>query len=121
MAARAAPEEWLVRLLSAAIIIFFQAYVVAPLIPWLAGAFQTTEQTLGLVVPAYLIPHGVATLFYGVLKPRQKESWCGRRDLKPTQSPAARIRHSMAKRWNQVDDVPTVRHPPADIPVSPLP
>ena len=59
MAARAAPEERLVRLLSAAtFFIFFRAYMGAPLIPRLAGAFQTTEQTLGLIVPAYLIPYG---------------------------------------------------------------
>ena len=120
MAARAAPEERLVRLLLGSDFLF-QGYMVAPLIPRLAGAFQTTEQTLGLIVTAYLIPYGVATLFYVVLKRGQKESWCGRRDLKPTRSPAARIRHSMAKRWNQVNNAPTVRHPPADIPVSPLP
>ena len=71
MALRAAPEEKLVRVLSGAtFFIFFQAYMVAPLIPRLASAFNTTEQMLGLAVPAYLLPYGLATLFYGLLSDR---------------------------------------------------
>lgn len=44
--------------------------MVAPLIPRLSARFGTDEQTLGLVVPAYLIPYGLATLFYGLLSDR---------------------------------------------------
>ncbi len=67
----AVPEERLVRILSGAtFFIFFQAYMIAPLIPHLAAAFGTSEQTLGLAVPAYLIPYGISTLFYGILSDR---------------------------------------------------
>ena len=65
------PEERLVRIVSGAtFFIFFQAYMIAPLIPRLAEAFGTGEQTLGLAVPAYLIPYGISTLFYGILSDR---------------------------------------------------
>ena len=48
-------------------LIFFQAYMVAPIIPALSQAFGTSVQTVALVVPAYLIPYGIATLAYGLL------------------------------------------------------
>lgn len=66
------PErERLVRTLAAAaFLVFFQAYMVAPLIPRLAAVLGTTPQAVGLAVPAYLIPYGVATLAYGVLADR---------------------------------------------------
>jgi len=61
-------REYLLRILSAAtFIIFFQLYMVAPLIPGLSSYFKVTEQTVGLIVPAFLIPYGVFTLFYGLL------------------------------------------------------
>ncbi|MEO5650975.1 MAG: MFS transporter [Ginsengibacter sp.] len=61
-------REYLLRLLSAAtFIIFFQLYMVAPLIPGLSSYFKVSEQTIGLIVPAFLIPYGIATLFYGLL------------------------------------------------------
>ncbi len=64
-------RERLLRMLAAAtFIIFFQAYMVAPIIPALSSAFGTSEQTVGLVVPAYLIPYGIATLVYGLLADR---------------------------------------------------
>ena len=67
----ASGQERLVRLLAAAtFLIFFQAYMVAPLIPRLSAAFGVSAQTIGLIVPAYLIPYGVATLVYGVLSDR---------------------------------------------------
>lgn len=66
-----ARRERLVRLLAAAtFLIFFQAYMVAPLIPRLSAAFGVAAQTIGLIVPAYLIPYGVSTLVYGVLSDR---------------------------------------------------
>lgn len=64
-------RERLVRVLSAAtFLIFFQAYMLAPLIPRLSAIFGVSDQTVGLAVPAYLIPYGVSTLFYGVLSDR---------------------------------------------------
>lgn len=66
-----AQRERLLRMLSAAtFIIFFQAYMVAPIIPALAKAFGASVQTAGLIVPAYLIPYGIATLVYGLLADR---------------------------------------------------
>ncbi|QYU68541.1 MFS transporter [Leptolyngbya sp. 15MV] len=64
-------RERLLRILSAGtFLIFFQAYMVAPLIPRLSAVFGVSEQAAGLAVPAYLIPYGVATLFYGILSDR---------------------------------------------------
>jgi predicted MFS family arabinose efflux permease len=69
--ARDSAVERLLRLLAAAtFIIFFQAYMVAPLIPRLAREFSASPERVGLAVPAYLIPYGIATLVYGVLSDR---------------------------------------------------
>ena len=63
--------ERLVRLLAAAtFLIFFQAYMVAPLIPRLAAEFGVAGEKIGFVVPAYMVPYGVSTLFYGLLSDR---------------------------------------------------
>ncbi|WP_271898445.1 MFS transporter [Candidatus Phyllobacterium onerii] len=64
-------RERLLRVLAAAtFIIFFQGYMVAPIIPALSAVFGTSVQTVGLIVPAYLVPYGIATLVYGVLADR---------------------------------------------------
>jgi len=64
-------RELLLRVLAAAtFIIFFQGYMVAPIIPALSTAFGAPVETVGLIVPAYLIPYGVATLAYGLLADR---------------------------------------------------
>jgi len=64
-------RERLLRILSGAtFFIFFQAYMVAPMIPRLSAVFGVSPQTLALIVPAYLIPYGVSTLFYGLLSDR---------------------------------------------------
>jgi predicted MFS family arabinose efflux permease len=63
-------EQLLYVLSVATFLIFFQAYMVAPLIPRLSEVFTVSNQTLGLVVPAYLVPYGIATLFYGLLSDR---------------------------------------------------
>ena len=64
-------RESLLWILSAAtFMIFFQAFMVAPLIPRLAALFAVSVETMGLVVPAYLIPYGLATLVYGPLSDR---------------------------------------------------
>jgi MFS family permease len=53
-------REKLLRLLAAlSFLIFFQAYMVAPIIPALAASFHAPIHTVALVVPAYLIPYGV--------------------------------------------------------------
>jgi predicted MFS family arabinose efflux permease len=70
-AANERERERLLRMLAAAtFIVFFQAYMVAPIIPALSTAFGTSVQTVGLIVPAYLIPYGIATLVYGLLADR---------------------------------------------------
>lgn len=64
-------RERLLRVLSAAtFIIFFQAYMIAPLIPTMASLFKVSEQTIGYLIPAYLIPYAITTLFYGLLSDR---------------------------------------------------
>jgi predicted MFS family arabinose efflux permease len=64
-------RERLLRVLSAAtFLIFFQAYMVAPLIPHLSTVFAVSGQTIGLIVPSYMIPYGISTLFYGLLSDR---------------------------------------------------
>ncbi len=63
--------EGLIQTLAAAtFLIFFQAYMVAPLIPRLSHTFRVSEQFIGLMVPAYMIPYGLSTLFYGLLSDR---------------------------------------------------
>lgn len=64
-------RERLLWLLSAAtFFIFFQAYMVAPIIPRLSVIFAEPIQSIGLIVPAYLVPYGVATLVYGFMADR---------------------------------------------------
>lgn len=64
-------RERLLFILSAAtFLIFFQAYMVAPLIPKLAEIFKVSSQKIGQIVPAYMIPYGVSTLFFGILSDR---------------------------------------------------
>ena len=64
-------RERLLRVLAVAtFIIFFQAYMVAPIIPMLSSAFAAPVETVGLIAPAYLIPYGIATLAYGLLADR---------------------------------------------------
>jgi len=67
-------EKQLQRLLwvlsAATFLIFFQAYMVAPLIPRLSEIFGVSSQRIGLIVPAYMIPYGVSTLFYGLFSDR---------------------------------------------------
>lgn len=64
-------RERVVRVLAAAtFLIFFQAYMVAPLIPRFSKIFGVSNQEIGLIVPVYMIPYGIATLFYGLLSDR---------------------------------------------------
>ena len=64
-------REAVLRVMSAAsFLIFFKSYLVAPLIPSLAVEFHASQQLMGLLVPAYVLPYGVSTLFYGPLSDR---------------------------------------------------
>jgi predicted MFS family arabinose efflux permease len=64
-------REALLRILSAgAFLVFFQSYLVAPLIPALAVEFHASTNLLGMLVPAYMLPYGISTLFYGPLSDR---------------------------------------------------
>ncbi|MFW7340524.1 MFS transporter [Pollutimonas sp. H1-120] len=63
-------ERLLWILTGATFLIFFQAYMVAPLLPRLAAVFHVSVEMASLMVPAYLIAYGVATLFYGLLSDR---------------------------------------------------
>jgi len=64
-------RERLVRVsAAAAFLVFFQANMIAPLIPRLSIAFGVSDQTLGLLGPAYMIPYGIAALFYNLLSDR---------------------------------------------------
>jgi predicted MFS family arabinose efflux permease len=69
-------EKLLWILCLAAAIIFFQGYMIAPLIPRLSEVFDVPEQKIGLIVPAYMIAYGISTLFYGLLS-----DWLGRGKL----------------------------------------
>jgi predicted MFS family arabinose efflux permease len=61
----------LVRILgAAAFLVMFQAYLVAPLIPALIRSFHSNQSLIGLVVPAFTIPYGISSLFYGPLSDR---------------------------------------------------
>ena len=55
---------------AASFLVFFQAYLVAPLIPSLATEFHASPAFLGLLVPAYMLPYGISTLFYGPISDR---------------------------------------------------
>ncbi|WP_210036598.1 MFS transporter [Pseudonocardia parietis] len=57
-------------LTAAAFLIFAQAFMIAPILPRLAEVFGTAPGTVGLAVPAYLIPYGVMTLVWGPLSDR---------------------------------------------------
>lgn len=67
-APRAGRLLWL--LSAATLLVFFQASMVAPILPRLATRFGVSVETMGLIVPVYLIPYGIATLVYGPLSDR---------------------------------------------------
>lgn len=66
-----ADAERLLRVLAAAtFFVFFQAFMIAPLIPRLAELFDSSTGVVGLAVPAYLLPYGAMTLVWGPLSDR---------------------------------------------------
>jgi predicted MFS family arabinose efflux permease len=65
------PREAVLRVTSAAaFLIFFQSYLVAPLIPALSKELRASPGFLGMLVPAYMLPYGISTLFYGPVSDR---------------------------------------------------
>ncbi len=65
------PAKWMLPVLcTSAFLVFVQAFMVAPLIPRLADVFHTQVGWVGLAVPAYLLPYGIATLAWGPLSDR---------------------------------------------------
>ena len=64
-------RETVVRVLSAAaFLIFLQAYMVGPLVPTLSRSLSVSTLLAGYLVPAYVLPYGLATLMYGPLADR---------------------------------------------------
>jgi predicted MFS family arabinose efflux permease len=57
-------------LLAALCLLFFQAYMVAPLIPYLSEQFHTSRENAGMLVPAYLLPYAFGTFTWGLLADR---------------------------------------------------
>lgn len=65
------PPVFLVTILSlGTFIIFFQGFMVAPILPGLSTIFQTSIQHVSFIEPAYLLGYGSATLIYGPLSDR---------------------------------------------------
>ncbi len=68
---RDAENEKVLKLLAAAaFLVFVNGYMVAPLIPALVREFSSNTHDVGLLVPAYMLPYGLSTLFYGPLSDR---------------------------------------------------
>ncbi len=65
-----APRRLVWLLAAVTFLVFFQAFMVAPPIPRLAHLFDSSTGTVGLALPAYLIPYGVMTLVWGPLSDR---------------------------------------------------
>src|ERR1700744_1964679 len=63
-----APSMFLVVILSlATFIIFFQGFMVAPILPGLANLFQVSVREVSFIEPAYLLGYGFITLIYAPL------------------------------------------------------
>lgn len=66
-----AEREFILRVFAAAsFLIFFHAFLFAPLIPSLSKEFGATAAELGWLVPAYMLPYGLSTLVYGPISDR---------------------------------------------------
>lgn len=57
-------------LTAATFLVFFQGFMVAPLIPGLAEIFEVSPRLMGFVEPAYLIPYGLMVSVWGPLSDR---------------------------------------------------
>src|SRR5258707_883162 len=50
--------------------LFFQTYMIAPLIPFLSESLHTSRQKVGLLIPAYTLPYAAAALLCGTVSDR---------------------------------------------------
>lgn len=65
------PPFFLVAILSmGTFIVFFQGFMVAPILPQLSRLFHVSIKHVSFIEPAYLLSYGVATLFYAPLSDR---------------------------------------------------
>jgi predicted MFS family arabinose efflux permease len=65
-----APHWMLPVICSAAFLVFAQTFMVAPLIPRLAAVLHSPVDWVGLAIPAYVVPQGLAVLLAGPLSDR---------------------------------------------------
>ena len=63
-------DRILLALAATVFLVFFNGFMVAPLIPSLAREFDATQGQVGWLIPAYMLPYGFSTLFYGPLADR---------------------------------------------------
>ncbi|WP_398452309.1 MFS transporter [Sphingobacterium thalpophilum] len=62
------PSFTLVAILSlGTFIIFFQGFMVAPILPHLSGLFRVSVRHVSFIEPAYLLSYGISTLIYAPL------------------------------------------------------
>lgn len=66
----ASPRGLVAVLTTAAFFVFGQAFMIAPILPRLASVLHTSTGVVGLAVPAYLLPYGVASLVWGPVTDR---------------------------------------------------
>jgi len=65
------PSFTLVAILSlGTFIIFFQGFMVAPILPHLSGLFRVSVRHVSFIEPAYLLSYGISTLIYAPLSDR---------------------------------------------------
>ncbi|RZA24508.1 MAG: MFS transporter [Proteobacteria bacterium] len=64
------PDRFLRLLVAAIFLVFFNGYMLAPLIPELAHEFSVPVGKMGYIEPAYLLVYGFSTIFYGPLSDR---------------------------------------------------
>ncbi len=69
-AATANNESQLWVLAAIAFAVFYNNYMLPPLIPALSREFSVTAYQLGWLIPGFLIPYGISTLVYGALSDR---------------------------------------------------
>jgi predicted MFS family arabinose efflux permease len=63
--------ERILRVSSAATFaLFFQTYMIAPLIPFLSESLHTSRQKVGLLIPAYTLPYAASALLCGTVSDR---------------------------------------------------
>lgn len=62
--------SWVALLSLGTFIVFFQGFMVAPILPQLSKLFNTSVQHVSFIEPAYLLSYGISTLIYAPLSDR---------------------------------------------------